>query len=183
MKKQKRHLHALGMCSGVYNLILPHAETAGAEPAFLQCLTWLALPMVTQSFSSPCCKDTHSRPGQAPREGALARRKGAKHGCNSLRQEAGTVRSSWTPESPQRSAHSALYTKEHHWVANLRQPLLETQERANTLMPLLWGTFSGNHWQEPRLPCVSHRSVGSPLHLLHNTQLLTEYSLIFKTQF
>lgn len=98
----------------------------------------LALLMVTQSFSSPCCEDTlQSWAGTSRRPFALVSYK-EKTG---KRQELGEAPAVSLAEPPQRNAHSdhltVPFTEVQHWVANLSQPSLVTQERANTHTSLL----------------------------------------------
>lgn len=85
---------------------------------FSTCLAWLY--SWRQSFSSPCCEDTHSRHLKKMLLHLPAtRRKGVNHGCNSLRQEAGTGTSSRIIHSriPTKwPTHSALYREEQDWV-------------------------------------------------------------------
>lgn len=156
----------------------------------------LALLVVTQSFSSPCCEDTFPDLGRHLKKMLLpslaTRRKGTNRGCNSLRQEAGTGGSSrsFHSRSPtkQFSPYSDFYREKQHWVANLRQPLLVTQE------PTLTCPCSGGRVQGAIYICVpqeryqsgcawsritSARAQGH----FHNGQLDANCNLLFKTQF
>lgn len=98
--------------------------------------------MATQSFSSPCCEDTHSTPGQAPREDAFALVSyKEKRGQSWLQfsQARGRTWQKLPEQSPQGSAHSAHLT-------------VPFRERNNTGWQT-WGNLSWWHKKEPTFTC------------------------------
>lgn len=151
---------------------------------FHACLTWLfswwprAFPLLVVR--------TLSRAGQAPQEDLLhlssTRRKQANRSCYSVRQEAGTGRSSRsircrtpTKECSQWPPYRALYRSTT--LGGKPQSTFpgDTRKSQHSHVPALGDMFRSN-LQEPSLPCMSHSSVtnqdvpgaGSPLHVLRD---------------